>query len=66
MNVMLRKKPVPPRRKGRDGKGGGRHVDAEILQGICKEQGTEKNACIFGQIEVVSQEENNAQNTGQT
>ena len=54
MNAMPGKKPVPPRRKGRDGKGGERYVDAEILQGICKEQETEKNACILGQNEVVS------------
>ena len=40
-----------------DDKGGGRYVEAEILQGICKGQETEKNARIFWQNEVVSQEE---------
>ena len=45
-------------RGGRNGygraalKGGGKHVDAGILQGICKGQETEKNACILGQNEV--------------
>ena len=34
--------------------GGGRYVDAEILQGICKEQETEKNACIPGQDAAVA------------
>ena len=43
-----------PRRKGGDRKGGGRHVDAEILQGVCKEQEAEKNARILGQDEITS------------
>lgn len=49
-----------------DDEGGGKYVDAEILQGICKEQETEKNACILGKNEVVFTGGNNAQNTGQT
>ena len=32
-------------------------MDAEILQGVCKEQETEKNACILWQNEVASWEE---------
>ena len=32
-------------------------MDAEILQGICTGQGTEKDACILGQDEVASWEE---------
>lgn len=27
-------------------------MDVEVLQGVCKEQGAEKNACILGQDEV--------------
>ena len=38
-------------------KGGGKYVDAEILQGICTGQGTEKDACILGQDEVASWKE---------
>lgn len=53
MNAMLKKKPVPRRKNGDGkGKGGGKYVDVEVLQGVCKEQGTEKNACILGQDEV--------------
>lgn len=36
---------------------GGKYVDAEILQGICTGQGTEKDAYILGQDEVASWEE---------
>ncbi len=35
-------------------KGGGKYVDAEILQGICREQEAEKNARILGQDGVAS------------
>ena len=41
-------------------------MDVEILQGLCKGQETEKNACILGQAEQNSIiGGNNAQNTGQ-
>lgn len=53
MNVMQRKKPVL-QREGGDGKGGGKFVDNEVLQGVCKGQEAEKDAGILGQNEVAS------------